>query len=217
MQGVPLLFAQGQVQPLAPLPLPGITMHGCPVRRVLTSAVSNPSVSPTTTTTYTLTETITATGCTSSNAVVITVNALPTANAGSAASICTGTSTTIGAASTAGHTYSWVSNPAGFTSAVSNPIVSPTTTTTYTLTETITATGCTKSIRNNYGKRLTHCQCWKRSLHSLYRGKYHHWRRFYRRAPLPDTGAKGICGILQKKPAWLAGIFRFSLIYFHGK
>jgi len=110
-----------------------------------TSTVSNPSVSPTTTTTYTLLETITATGCTASNTVVITVNPLPGNNAGSAASICTGSSHTIGAASTAGHTYSWTSNPSGFTSTVSNPSVSPTATTTYTLVETITATGCTAS------------------------------------------------------------------------
>ena len=110
-----------------------------------TSTASNPSVSPTITTTYTLTETITATGCNYSNSVTITVNPLPSANAGSNASVCTGSGTTIGAASTAGHTYSWVSSPSGFTSTLSNPYVSPATTTTYTLTETITATGCTNT------------------------------------------------------------------------
>ena len=110
-----------------------------------TSTASNPSVNPTTTTTYTLTETITATGCTKSNSIVITVNPLPVANAGSNTTICNHSSISIGASSTSGHTYSWASSPSGFTSTASNPSVSPTTTTTYSLTETISATGCTKS------------------------------------------------------------------------
>jgi len=110
-----------------------------------TSTSANPSVNPTATTTYTLTETITATGCTQSNSVTITVNPLPTANAGSSKSICNGSSTSIGASAVSGDTYSWSSSPSGYSSTVANPSVSPTTTTTYTLTETITATGCTKS------------------------------------------------------------------------
>jgi len=109
------------------------------------STSSNPSVSPTTTTTYTLTETITATGCTNTNSVIVTANPLPSANTGSAHAVCKGSSTSIGASSISGHTYSWTSAPSGFTSTAANPSVSPTTTTTYTLTETITATSCTKS------------------------------------------------------------------------
>ena len=110
-----------------------------------TSTSSSATVSPTTTTTYTLTETILATGCTHTNPVVVTVNPLPSANAGSAHSVCKGSNTSIGASSTSGHTYSWTSSPSGFTSTVSNPSISPTIITTYTLTETITATGCNKS------------------------------------------------------------------------
>jgi len=109
------------------------------------STVSNPTVSPTTTNTYALTETITATGCTKSNTVVITVNPLPTASAGSNTTICNHSSTTIGASSISGQKYSWASTPSGFTSSIANPTVSPTTTTTYTLKDTITATGCTNS------------------------------------------------------------------------
>ena len=57
--------------------------------------------------------------------------------------ICEGDSVQIGAATVAGHTYQWTSNPAGFSSSVANPTVSPTVATTYTLTETIDATpGC---------------------------------------------------------------------------
>jgi len=42
-----------------------------------------------------------------------------------------------------GGTYSWTSTPAGFTSSIQNPTVTPATTTTYTLTTT--ANGCTNS------------------------------------------------------------------------
>ena len=110
-----------------------------------TSSSANPTVSPLVTTTYTLIETITATGCFKSNSVTVTVNPLPVANAGANRAICLNQSTTLGAAAVAGNTYSWTSSPAGFTSAIANPTVTPMVTTTYTLTETVTATGCSKS------------------------------------------------------------------------
>lgn len=109
------------------------------------SSLANPVVSPTLTTTYYLTEKVTATGCTKSDSVKITVNPLPNANVGSPKTFCAGGSTTIGAAKVTGNTYSWTSNPSGFTSTLANPTVSPTTTTTYKLAETITATGCSKT------------------------------------------------------------------------
>ncbi|MCX6350351.1 MAG: PKD domain-containing protein, partial [Bacteroidetes bacterium] len=92
-----------------------------------------------------LTESITATGCSKSDSVTITVNPLPSAKAGSSTAICNGGSTTIGATAVSGNTYSWTSNPIGFTSTNANPTVSPTATTVYYLTESITATGCSKS------------------------------------------------------------------------
>ncbi|MCX6352040.1 MAG: S8 family serine peptidase [Bacteroidetes bacterium] len=110
-----------------------------------TSTASSLSVSPTTTTRYYLTENITATGCSKSDSVTINVNPLPAANVGTPTTICNGAATTIGAASVSGNTYSWTSNPSGFSSITSNPSVSPTITTKYYLTESITATGCTKS------------------------------------------------------------------------
>ncbi|MEI6276468.1 MAG: T9SS type A sorting domain-containing protein [Prolixibacteraceae bacterium] len=110
-----------------------------------TSTLANPTVSPTVTTTYTLVETVTATGSTNSHAVVVTVNPLPAAVAGTNRSIVSGASTQIGAVAVTGSTYSWTSSPAGFTSTVANPSVSPTATTTYTLVETVTATGCTNT------------------------------------------------------------------------
>ena len=90
--------------------------------------------------------TATANGCTSSayNTVSWIVNPLPTADAGANRTIYRGDSTTIGNTAIPSNTYSWVSNPTGFTSAISNPSVSPLVNTTYTVTET-TPQGCIKS------------------------------------------------------------------------
>lgn len=68
-------------------------------------------------------DSITATGCRNIDSVVVTVNPLPAANAGSAATICLNASTNIGAAAVVGNTYSWTSNPAGFTSTAANPSI----------------------------------------------------------------------------------------------
>lgn len=110
-----------------------------------TSTVSNPTVSPVLRTRYILTETVVATGCKKIDTVIIDINQPPVANTGFDKTICAGDQMQIGATAVSGNTYSWVSNPAGFTSNVSNPTVSPTVTTEYYLTETITATGCAKT------------------------------------------------------------------------
>ena len=104
----------------------------------------NPTVTPTVSTVYTLTET-TPDGGQNSNSVTVTVNQKPTVVAGADQVICLGDAIQIGSAGDPTHTYSWVSNPAGFTSSIANPTVSPTVTTTYTLTETVTSTGCSES------------------------------------------------------------------------
>jgi hypothetical protein len=109
------------------------------------SSSGTPVVSPGVNTTYYLTETITATGCIKSDSANITVNSLPDALTGGNTMICKGGSYQLGPSPIIGHTYFWTSNPKGFTSASSYPIVSPTTATTYYLTETITATGCSKT------------------------------------------------------------------------
>ena len=77
-----------------------------------------------------------ANGCLSaaSYATVVTVNALPTADAGANQTVCAGTSVTLSGSGAT--TYSWnngVSNNVSFT---------PSTTTTYTVTGTNTSTGC---------------------------------------------------------------------------
>ena len=108
-----------------------------------TSSSSGPSVTPKTTTTYYVTETNGSTGCSAKDSVTINVNLVPVVTIASSKSICKGDTTNIGGASVSGYSYSWTSNPSGYTSANSNPAVSPLVTTTYYLTDTIRATGCT--------------------------------------------------------------------------
>ncbi|MDX2359276.1 MAG: PKD domain-containing protein [Crocinitomicaceae bacterium] len=95
------------------------------------------TVSPTTTTTYIVTGTD-ANGCSNTDQVIVTVNALPAVVANGATWICDGESTTIDASGAS--TYSW-DNGLGAGAAQT---VSPTSTTTYTVIGT-DATGCTNS------------------------------------------------------------------------
>ena len=76
------------------------------------------TVSPTGTTTYTVVGTD-GNGCTGTDAIIVTVNPLPTLNAGADQTVCQGTSVTLTA--TGASTYSWdngVSNGVSFTPAV---------------------------------------------------------------------------------------------------
>jgi len=109
----------------------------------ISSTVSNPSVSPTSTISYTLTET-NSKGCVNSNSDTITVNTLPAATVIANTAICTGNAISIGASSVTGSSYSWSSSVSGYSSTTSNPSVSPTSTATYTLTET-NVNGCLNS------------------------------------------------------------------------
>lgn len=106
-----------------------------------TSTASSVTVKPVVTTTYYLTESINATGCSKTDSVTITVYPKPQAGAGKDQSICEGTSTLIGTKTITGITYSWTSNPSGFTSTAANPTVKPAVTTAYYLTET-NSNGC---------------------------------------------------------------------------
>lgn len=106
--------------------------------------ISNTSANPTNSTTYIVTVT-NAAGCTATDNVLVTVNALPTANAGSDVTIPNGTNTTLSAASGGAGTYSYSWTPAA--SLVNANIQSPTTvnltsTTAFTLTVANTITGC---------------------------------------------------------------------------
>lgn len=108
------------------------------------STLPDPVVNPTTNTQYYLTVTDTLTGCTNKNSANISVSILraPVANPGSNQSICVGKSAQIGSAALSGDTYSWTSNPTGFTSTIANPVVTPIQSTSYSLTVT-SAQGCT--------------------------------------------------------------------------
>ena len=109
-----------------------------------TSTTSNPRISPAVSTTYYLMDSL-AGFLPAYDTVKIKINSLPSAKVLNDTSLCMGDSIHIGAASVAGNSYSWTSNPSGFTSANSNAVAKPSSTTTYTLTETIKATGCTKT------------------------------------------------------------------------
>jgi gliding motility-associated-like protein len=120
----------------------GNTYSWTPAAGLSSTSSSSPTANPATTTTYTLTETAPAPGCSKSNTVTVTVNPPPVAHAGLTRSICSGTSTTIGAAAVAGETYSWTPNTGLSSTTISNPTASPVLSTTYTVTETNTATTC---------------------------------------------------------------------------
>ena len=90
---------------------------------------------------YTISLTATNECGNSTSSVNFNVYPLPVANAGNPQTICAGTSATLGGSPTASggtapYTYQWSSNPAGFSSAFPNPVVTPAGTTTYTVTVT---------------------------------------------------------------------------------
>ncbi|MEY2651001.1 MAG: hypothetical protein RLZZ321_93, partial [Bacteroidota bacterium] len=127
-------------------PVSGINYLWTPSTGLSANNVAAPLATPTVTTPYTFTATNPTNGCSSTDFVTVTVNnAPPIANAGADFTIqcnLNPAGQTIGAASLAGHTYSWspalgLSDPN-----ISNPSAYPPTTTTYTLTITNTATGC---------------------------------------------------------------------------
>ena len=101
-------------------------------------SISNPQASPTFTTTYSVLG-VDANGCTNVDQIQVSVNPLPTVNAGSNVSICPGIPTTLGASGAS--TYSWTPST-GLTGAnTATPAANPATTQTYTATGTDT-NGC---------------------------------------------------------------------------
>ncbi len=121
----------------------GNTYSWSPAAGLSNPAIAQPTVSASGT--FSLTVTNTANGCTSADAVTISVDTVrPAASAGFDRIItCANPTYVIGAAAVAGNTYNWspavgLSNPA-----IAQPTVS--TTGTYTLTVTKTANGCTST------------------------------------------------------------------------
>jgi PKD repeat protein len=76
--------------------------------------------------------------------VTVTVNPLPTANAGADMTTCAGVGVAIGSAFIPGNSYNWQPNTGLSNAFVAQPTATPLTTTSYTLTVTNTSTGCTK-------------------------------------------------------------------------
>jgi hypothetical protein len=128
--------------PLGGNPNPNYTYSWTSDPAGFTSSLSNPVVTPLVTTTYTLVVT-NQYSCSRTYTVTITVLPAPPADPGTSDTVCLGSTVILGAPPVPGNTYSWNSNPPGFTSNLSNPTVSPAVTTVYTLTVTEPVNGCT--------------------------------------------------------------------------
>jgi len=116
----------------------GVSYSWSPAAGLSSATASNPIANPSVTTTYTLTATDNSSGCTATDQVIVTVDAiLPSINAGVDQTICEGSSVTLTA--TGGNTYNW-SN--GF---ANGQAFTPLSTATYTVTGTNTSTGCTNT------------------------------------------------------------------------
>ncbi len=101
----------------------GLSCTNCP----------SPAASPTTTTTYTVTGTD-ANGCVNTDQVKVTVNPLPSVNAGNDVSICIGDSTQLQAIGAAN--YTWTPSTGLSCTTCASPTANPTTTTAYIVTGT---------------------------------------------------------------------------------
>ena len=123
----------------------GCSYTWSPATGLNTTTGTSVSANPTSTQNYTVTASNACLPNATSSPVTITVNPLPTANAGSNQTICSGNSVNIGASPVNGSTYIWTPASTLSSSTTANPGANPTSTTTYTLTETITATGCQNS------------------------------------------------------------------------
>jgi hypothetical protein len=143
--GIPQTICAGQSATIGSTGVKGFSYSWSSSPSGFSSALANPSVSPSITTNYYLIVKNDSTGCKKKDSVLVIANKLPDAITGSPQTICYGDTTTVGFNPTTGHSYSWSSIPSGFGSSQSNPKISPKSTTTYYLTETITSTGCQKS------------------------------------------------------------------------
>jgi gliding motility-associated-like protein len=110
----------------------GSTYNWIPSGTLDNSTIANPTATPVTTTTYYVTATGTN-GCSNTDSIVVTVNNLPFADAGTDKSICFGSSVQIGGNPTGpgGSTFNWAPSGSINNSSIANPTASPTVNTTY--------------------------------------------------------------------------------------
>ena len=129
----------------SPTAAAGATFSWSPATSLSSSTAANPIATPTINTTYTVTVTD-VNGCTSTDDVTVTINAIPTADAGLDQTICNGSSVTIGGAPTGptGATYLWSPATGLSNASIANPIANPTITTQYTVLVT-SGVGCTST------------------------------------------------------------------------
>jgi gliding motility-associated-like protein len=109
-----------------------------PNTNLTSNAINNPIAFPTATTTYTLTVTA-PNGCTDTDDLLITVNAVPVANAGADVTICSGATTQLNGSGTGN--YAWTPSATLSNPNIPNPDASPAVTTTYVVTVS-SAAGC---------------------------------------------------------------------------
>jgi hypothetical protein len=80
--------------------------------------------------------------CSVSDSVQVNINKLPSVNAGNDTAICNGQSISLGSSVISNNVYSWLSKPTGFSSTLSNPLLTPKSNSIYLLTQKDTLTGC---------------------------------------------------------------------------
>ncbi len=117
------------------------TYSWTPATGLSASNIANPVASPVVTTTYVVTGT--TAGCSDNTTVTVTVNPLPTVNAGPDLNICNGSMATI-SGSTNGTIILWTPATGLSATNIATPDANPTTTTNYILTVT-DANGCTNT------------------------------------------------------------------------
>ena len=100
-------------------------------------SIADPNAFPTSTTVYNV-QITDSLGCVSTDSAMVSVNALPIADAGADTTICENQSVAIGGAPTGpnGSVYDWTQGTTLDSDSLANPIATPTQTTTYTVTVT---------------------------------------------------------------------------------
>lgn len=119
----------------------GTTYSWSPATGLSATNVANPTASPAATTIYTVTVT-NANGCSDTDDVTVTVNALPNVSGGANQTFCIGGSAQLSASGAV--SYIWSPASGLSSTSISNPLASPGTTTTYTVTGT-DANGCSNT------------------------------------------------------------------------
>ncbi|MBX2960209.1 MAG: gliding motility-associated C-terminal domain-containing protein [Flavobacteriales bacterium] len=123
----------------------GISYTWSPTTGLSNTNIANPIACTNTTTNYVVTGTD-LNGCSAKDTVVISINSLPTANAGTDQSICGTDSVVIGGtpSGSAGSTFSWTPSGSLNDNSIANPTASPLTTTNYILT-VLDVNGCSNT------------------------------------------------------------------------